>query len=405
MRTEEARFARAVALRTAGAWVWGVLALCALAATLSRDTGEEALDLRLRAHGLAVYGLGWFDAAGAFHDEVLERETKLLATDIDVLVWSETGPVFRSGTPRVPPDRVGSIVAQVLASNHEVWADGADAAGQPYRLFALPTYDDADRLAGAVIAIGDPRTGRRAWLDFVQRLVVGAALLIAAGLGASALLAAHLHRHLHAGIRARERFLAGAAHELRTPVATLRAVVESAQMGDEPSDRALVRIGGIATETSDLVERLLTLARLDALVLEREPLRLDLLVDTCLEDGEPATLEPCVVHGDPRLLKVVVLNLLRNARTHGRGIHEVRVADGALAVLDRGPGLPAGLDLTAPFVRGPDSAGSGLGLTLVARIVAAHGGTHRLGPGAQVVVGLGVNADDWPAPTTSPRRA
>ena len=126
------------------------------------------------------------------------------------------------------------------------------------------------------------------------------------------------------------------------------------------------------------------------LALEREAVRLDLLVDTCLADGEQATLHPCVVLGDPRLLRVVVHNLLRNAREHGRGVAEVSVRDGALVITDRGPGFPADLDLTAPFVKGPSSGGSGLGLALVSRVVAAHGGALQLGPGGRVQVRLPV---------------
>ena len=384
MRVDSARFARAVALRTAVAWVAGVLVLSGVAAGLSRRSEYDSLDLRLRAHALAVYGLAWFDGDGVFHDEVVRRETALLSNGISAMVFSEEGPVFRSGADQVAPEVLAQIADQVLADGQEIYLSGGE--GDPFRLLAIPTSDDNDRRCGVVIAVADPRPVRRAWLTFVAQLAAVAALLIATGLSGSWWLARSLSDRLHEGIRERERFLAAAAHELRTPVATLLAVTGSALAGDEPPARALERVQRIAAGTAELVDRLLAWARLEEIAPDLTPLRLDLLVETCLLDGEPADLEAVVVRADPRLLRIAVENLLRNARTHGRGVREVRVSAGRLVIADRGDGLPAGIDLTAPFITGPGSRGSGLGLALVDRIVAAHGWTLQPGPGPQVTV-------------------
>jgi signal transduction histidine kinase len=288
----------------------------------------------------------------------------------------------------VPPD-LDAIADRVLVDEADAWRDGTGAGGEPYRLLAMPTYDDRDRLAGVIVAVGDPRPGRRSWLAFTGRLAVGAAALIGFGLLGSALLARELYARMHAGIQERERFLAAAAHELRTPIATMLAVIESARAGDEPASAALVRLDGIATTTGALVERLLAWVRLEAVAPETEPVRLDLLVETLLQPGEAADLEETVVACDPKLVMIAVDNVLRNARTHGRGVREVRVRGDRVVVLDHGMGFPASADPTTPFVKDAGSSGAGLGLALVARIVAAHGGVLRLGPGGEVSMGFG----------------
>ncbi len=381
--TEPARFARDVAIRSAVAWTLGVFALAGLAAALARQSEDDALDLRLRAIALAGYGLAWFDEEGVFHDEVVRKETKLLGSGIDLWVLAPSGPVFRPAEGAVQPVDLPSLTRRVLASEADEYEDGTAPGGEPYRLYAMPTYDDADRLAGVIVAVGDPRQGRQAWVSFVARLAVGACALVAAGMVGSAVLARRLYRRIHIGIEEREQFLAAAAHELRTPIAALLAITESAKAGDEPALRALERVHGIATSTGDMVGRLLTWAQLGHSGLVRVPIRFDLLVDTCLADGEPAQLEPTVVQGDPVLLRVAVDNLLRNARTHGRGVRQVLVAERRVVVTDNGPGFPANASLTAAFVKGADSAGAGLGLALVARIASLHGADLRLGPGPE----------------------
>jgi two-component system sensor histidine kinase KdpD len=94
------------------------------------------------------------------------------------------------------------------------------------------------------------------------------------------------------------------------------------------------------------------------------------------------------------------LNLLENVARHtpaGTPVSVVVRKDGAnavLEVLDRGPGLPAGLDVFEKFVRGPRAAGGGvgLGLAICRGIVEAHGGqlrgANREGRGAVFSVSL-----------------
>ncbi|TMR02723.1 HAMP domain-containing protein [Actinomadura soli] len=201
------------------------------------------------------------------------------------------------------------------------------------------------------------------------------------------------------------RFVADASHELRTPVATVRGYAELFRRGaaDRPEDlaKAMRRIESEAERMGRLVDEMLLLARLDeGRPLEREPVDLaalaaDAVADaTVVEPGRPLTLEtdgPVVVTGDAGRLRQVLDNLLANVRRHtppGTAA-TVRVSerdgDAVLEVADEGPGIPAGdrARVFERFYRADPSrsrdvtaqpGGSGLGLSIVAAVAAAHGG-------------------------------
>jgi two-component system OmpR family sensor kinase len=212
------------------------------------------------------------------------------------------------------------------------------------------------------------------------------------------------------------RFVADASHELRTPLTTIRGFAELYRQGAarDPAelDRLMRRIEDQAARMGLLVEDLLLLARLDTQrPLDRQPVDLlalaadavndaravapDRRIELVLggDDGDPST--PPVVLGDDRRLRQVLANLVNNALTHtpaGRPI-EVRVGastlDGrpgaAVEVVDHGPGLaPEQAERVferfyrADPARSPADGGSGLGLSIVAALVAVHGGTVQV---------------------------
>jgi two-component system, OmpR family, sensor kinase len=201
------------------------------------------------------------------------------------------------------------------------------------------------------------------------------------------------------------RFAADASHELRTPLAAIRGYAELARRrpGTLPPEveHALGRVEAESTRMSALVEDLLLLARLDAgRPLESRPVDVTRLAIDATSDARAAgpdhrwQLElpegPVQVQGDDQRLYQVLANLLSNARMHTPAGTTVTVALGAdyprgvaeLKVTDDGPGIPADLqpDLFERFVRGDSSrsraAGStGLGLSIVAAVIAAHHGT------------------------------
>lgn len=195
------------------------------------------------------------------------------------------------------------------------------------------------------------------------------------------------------------RFTADAAHELRTPIAAIRAQAQAALASKEaaPRDHALHRLLEGCDRATRLVQQLLTLSRLEAGG-QRAQARVDLaeVVRGVLADLAPAALarqqalefEPagdCGVIGDATLLGVLARNLVDNAiRYSPAGARiAVRLRREAervfLQVDDGGPGL-AEADLPRlgeRFFRvtGNEAAGSGLGWSIAQRIAAAHDGT------------------------------
>ena len=214
-----------------------------------------------------------------------------------------------------------------------------------------------------------------------------------------------------------QRFTADAAHELRTPVAALRARLEVA-IGGPPTVGAyrdgLVDSLEQTERLGRLAEDLLTLSSVEAggTMPRDEEVRLDLIAREVVEALEPIAQEqgrtiecdapaPVSVRGAPQLLKRVVLNLVDNAFRHTPAGVPVRVGvarhDGVAAVVveDRGPGMSAEDRENAfqRFTRGRGATGgSGLGLALCREIVAAHGGRINLasepGRGTRVEVEL-----------------
>ncbi|MGZ4200909.1 MAG: sensor histidine kinase, partial [Thermoleophilaceae bacterium] len=217
------------------------------------------------------------------------------------------------------------------------------------------------------------------------------------------------------------RFLADASHELRTPLSSIRGYAELFRIGaasdKAETEKAMRRIEEEARRMGVLVEDLLALARMDEV---REPVRrpveLRRLARDAVDDARAVAPErsielqdgdPAEVQGDRDELRKVIAILMRNALVHtpqGTPI-EVRVStangDALLEVRDHGPGLPAGdpAELFERFwraepgrERGP--GGAGLGLAIVAAIVAAPGGSvsasNAEGGGASFVVRLPV---------------
>lgn len=198
------------------------------------------------------------------------------------------------------------------------------------------------------------------------------------------------------------RFVADASHELRTPLATIRGFAELYRQGASTDpEMVLSRIEGQAQRMGLLVEDLLLLARMDAQrPFDRHPVDLLAVAADAVHDARARSpqrrimleilpnSEPAEVLGDDARLRQVVGNLLGNALDHTPENADVTVrvgtdgADAVVEVADTGPGLD-GDDAARVFERfyradasrTRASGGSGLGLSIVAAIVAAHGGT------------------------------
>jgi two-component system osmolarity sensor histidine kinase EnvZ len=201
----------------------------------------------------------------------------------------------------------------------------------------------------------------------------------------------------------RTLMLAGVSHDLRTPLTKMRLVLGILEGTLEPELAAQMERG--ISDMDRLLEQFLDFARIDS---EEEGVALDLgvlvqeaLTSTGLEgaavlsykDGASA---PVMLRGRRQMLKRLLTNLFDNARKYG-AIGEkmpllveisTSVRQVALTLRDHGPGFDRtdqGV-LTQPFVRGADTGqtpGAGLGLAIVARIVALHHGQLRLGRAPQ----------------------
>lgn len=200
---------------------------------------------------------------------------------------------------------------------------------------------------------------------------------------------------LDEGYERQRRFIASAAHELRTPIAILRAKIDAAPEGSAQ------QLSGDVARLATLAEQLLDLQRLDH---EAPADRIDLgaLVREVAADLAPlliaggAAIEVDVegsqaVTGSRGALERVVTNLVQNATGHGGRQVVLRVRGSGFEVQDDGPGIPAEERerVFEPFHRlRPRSTGAGLGLSLVRHVVERHGGAVAIldAPGGGTLV-------------------
>lgn len=198
---------------------------------------------------------------------------------------------------------------------------------------------------------------------------------------------------LQSQLEFRERFISDAAHELRTPLAALRLQVGNlAESANSPEQRALLdEVTSGIRRMSEMVGKLLLLARADASIRANAPVAVDLseAVTAALQDVIPLAVEKDIDIGvvetsherilaDPDELRTLIGNLAENAvRYTPRGgvidVAVVRAAPGVvLEVRDTGPGIPEALidGVFGRFVRLPGTGieGSGLGLPIVKAI-------------------------------------
>jgi two-component system, OmpR family, sensor histidine kinase TctE len=217
---------------------------------------------------------------------------------------------------------------------------------------------------------------------------------------------------LSAALSSQQRFIADAAHQLRTPIAGLRTQTELALRQSDPRETraTLTQIQTAADHTTHLVNQLLSLARAEPSAEHTQAMaRLDIIAlarATTTEwvprallrgidlgyEGTAATETPAYVNGDDFLLREMLGNLIDNAirYTQPGGHVTVRLAATPaaieLTVEDNGPGIPES-EREAVLERfhrvlGTGVEGCGLGLAIVREIVLRHGGGIKLLAGA-----------------------
>ena len=327
------------------------------------------------------------------------------------------------------------------ALNGESFYDSAEISGSPVQLYFQPIQRDG-QIAGAIL-VGESLVGVESTLSRLRLIyAVGAASVALFGLLGGWILARLglrplvqvtqtardivsaedlSHRVLYTGpadevgalattfnemltrlqslFEGQRRFLAEAAHELRTPLASMLGNVDLlATFGDDSARRhetisALKRTGG---HVSRLLDDLLLLAQAEAgwhlasfEVVALDDLLIDIYESAMLTAGNVnltlKRFEPASVRGDPNRLRQVFMNLIDNAVKYSLPGGDVTISlfnkncNVHVTVSDHGSGIPEELIplIFEPFFRAPTGKripGAGLGLAIVSWIVREHGG-------------------------------
>lgn len=221
----------------------------------------------------------------------------------------------------------------------------------------------------------------------------------------------------------RAAFLSAMTHNLRTPLASIKASVSTLlahrDLEPETSTELLTTAQSETERLERLVSKVLYLSRIrsEAVVVQREPVDVAELVRTALRSVRGLTDDRTirllgdtvgvrVVDVDPTLVEVAVACLIENALRYaptGEILVQTAVRDGEceIRVVDHGPGIPPAQreQVFAEFVRGEgvrDATGAGIGLTIARAFVQGHGGELRIedtpGGGATFVMHLPYSA-------------
>ena len=195
-----------------------------------------------------------------------------------------------------------------------------------------------------------------------------------------------------------QRFVRDASHQLRTPLAVLKAQVQSARRGDVAPPEALAEIEHTVDRATQLANQMLALAKVAQLQQQADvaPAQFDEVVRAVALDVAPLIAgkgldfdlqtEPITLRAHDWMLRELTRNLLHNAIRHtpAGGLLAITLAraggEARLTVADGGPGVAPDLAerLFQPFSAGAGGTGSGLGLAICHEIVQTLGGRIQL---------------------------
>ncbi|MFD4370174.1 sensor histidine kinase [Streptomyces sp. NPDC058486] len=378
----------------------GLVAMAVLAVRSDDARWREQLDHSMDADTSWALGLLETEPDGRLNTDVLVDTIDTDCPPMTVLVVppAPKADLVVHEAPRRPcldvsPSVVQEVSRAVVRSEEARGFDRWTTDGEPARVFALPFYapdaEEGEGPAGVLVTVSGSSAERADHNRLRWVVTGGCAVLVLLSAAVGHLLSGWAIRPALTALRRQEEFLADAAHDLRTPAASVRALAETALRGDTDSTEVLRRTLRVAEGMGRLVDGLLTRARLmsGTETIARERLRLDQLVEAVVADtpaeGHRVTVrtEEAVLAADPDLVRRAVANLLGNALAHGHapGVPAdvlVTVArDGTVTVDDAGPGLPPEV-AGALFERFRSGSGStGLGLSITSWVAHAHGGS------------------------------
>ncbi|UOX90935.1 HAMP domain-containing histidine kinase [Amycolatopsis sp. FBCC-B4732] len=354
------------------------------------DKGTERIDAELLRVTSSVSRLVGYDAAidlSLVNTDVLNEQCPQFA----ILPGGAAG--FQAHLSRrtcVPVDAgvLDGLATEAVRGGTVVTGYQRGTGGELVQVRAEPLLSRTGKPFAAVVAVADTAAASAEHTRFVLLVVGGCALLVTALGFAGHVLSGRSIRPAASALQQQEVLLAETAHDLRTPVAALRALAETAMLDPAQRTDLLPRTVRLAARMGGIIDDLLVRARLAAGVeqLSIQPVWLDQLVAGVVEDTEPdgaqvtVTTAPTKVNADPALVQRAVGNLLNNALRYGRqpgapAIVHVMVAGGTVTVADHGPGIDTTVTEDA-FDRFASTGGSsGLGLSIVRWVAEAHGGT------------------------------
>ncbi|GGS60138.1 MULTISPECIES: sensor histidine kinase [Actinokineospora] len=368
----------------------GLIVLAVVIVDTDRDRGRDRIDAELHRvtsviSRLLVYVDGTMHFSEVKKDTLNDRCPRFAV----VSAGAATFPTYTSPAPcpDVPAATLAGYAREAVDVDKTLSAYEHDVDGDLVLLFAEPVRAPTGQYIGAVIAWADAEA-EEARHDGFTLLVAGGCLLTLLLLaGAGHVLSGRAIKPAVTALSQQEVLLAETAHDLRTPIAALRALAESALRNPEQSPELLPRTVRLAGRMGGIIDSLLVRARLAAGVddLAIQPIWLDQLVSVVVDetpaDGASITLTaaPTQVMADPGLVQRAIGNLLDNALRHGRqpyakAVVHITVAGGRVTVADHGPGVDPALAAEV-FDRFRTGSGStGLGLAIVRWVAQAHGG-------------------------------
>lgn len=324
------------------------------------------------------------------------------ATDLLVVTRrldaATTRATTRANRRTLPPGVPDEAALRAALAGAETWSEHA-GGGASVRLLTVPVRHDG-RIVGAVQVGKSTAEARRSVGTTLTILTITGAFGLLLAASAGVFLAGRAMRPITAALDRQRRFVADASHELRTPVALLRAraglIVRDVASLPEAAREDLRKLGRDADDLSALLDDLLDLARLDADqgALRLEPIAIGDVVEELVAQMAPlaeargvslaAEAEPVFARADLARVTQVLRALVENALAHTPAGGKVRVSGvraGAVAriqVIDDGEGiapehLPRLFDrfyrVEPSRERSEGRGGAGLGLAIAAELV------------------------------------
>jgi len=399
----------------------GIVIAAALVYEQARKQADELFDYQMKQM-MASLPVPAVDTTGLMREFATEQQE-----DIVIQMWNNEGlRIYRSHVNAILPQRAELGFSNVVA-NGETWRVYSVQLGNTIVQAAQPTSARSAVAAQTALRTAVPLLLLLPILGMLIWLTVGASLNKVTDVASEVAkrdadsldpisersipqeilpLTSSLNgllSRLRTALEAQRRFIADAAHELKTPLTALKLQLQLAERAQTEEERrsAFSDVNRGIERTTHLVQQLLTLARQEPGAADLAMVELNLAAmarKTITEFASVANdkqidlgfvgVENGLIIGDAVAIHTMLINLIDNALRYGPSNSKVDVAvtdlgqEIGLTVSDKGPGIPD-IDLQRIFDRfyrvpGSPGSGSGLGLAIVKQIAGQHGASIEI---------------------------